>query len=116
MPAEQRTRITILLPAPTDLGQFLLLDKILTGLARVCGGVTVSSRLPAVFDGIWIDDSNQTVADANVIILADAPTGLQNLTAYLERLKLHCQMDFNQDIAWVTTNPVERITTDDFVK
>ena len=116
MPTESRTRITLLLPAPTNLDQFLLVDKILTGLVQVCGGVTVSTYLPPVFAGMWIDDANQTIKDDNILIVADAPTPLQNLTTYLERVKLQCQQDFNQDIIWVTTHVVERITTDDFVR
>ncbi len=116
MPVEQRLRITIILPAPTDLGHFLLLEKILTGLARVCGGVTVSPRLPSAFEGRWIDDASQTIEDESVLIMADAPSGSQRITAYLETLKRHCQMDFNQAVVWVTTHPVERITTDDGVR
>lgn len=117
MPTERRTRATILLPAPTNLGQFLLLDKILTGLTRACGGVTVSSHLPSVFDGWWIDDTTgNTARDENVVIMADAPAPSTNLVVYLERLKRQCQMDFNQDIVWVTINQIERIATDDGVR
>jgi len=117
MPAEQRIRITLLLPAPTNLGQFLLTDKIVTGLVRVCGGTTVSSYLPAVFDGFWIDETtDQTVKDANMLILADAPASLANLAAYLDKVKLQCQMDFQQDIIWITTHTIERIITDDYVQ
>ena len=43
MPIERRSRITLLLPAPTDLPEFLLLDDVLTELIQLCGGITVSS-------------------------------------------------------------------------
>jgi hypothetical protein len=43
MPLESRTRITLLLPAPKTYPQYLLVDKVLPDLDRVCGGVTLST-------------------------------------------------------------------------
>lgn len=118
MPVERRSRITLLLPAPNDLPEFLLLDDVLTELLQLCGGVSVSSLSPAVLDGWWLDEGNRTVTDANVLIVADvnATRGSAALLAYLDRLKLRCQQDFRQDIVWLTVNPVDRITTGDFVR
>jgi hypothetical protein len=117
MPAEHRTRITLLLPEPTNLSQFFLVDKVITGLVQMCGGATASSYIPAIFDGIWMDGTtNQTVKDANMLIVADAPGSPMNLVAYLDKVKQQCQIDFQQDIIWITTHTIERITTDDYVK
>ncbi len=116
MPRETRSRITILLPAPTAEAHFALLDRIITQVIQFCGGATVSSLQPVVFDGWWIDGAGQTVPDANVMIIGDAPVDLdsQPLEMYLDDLKRRCQHDFNQDIVWITVMPVHRITTGDF--
>ncbi len=118
MPIERRSRITLLLPAPADLPEFLLLDDVLTELIQLCGGITVSSLGPSAFDGWWVDVAGRTVKDANVLILADvnAPPDASALLAYLDQLKMRCQQDFGQDIVWLTINPVDRITTADYVR
>jgi hypothetical protein len=51
MPIERRSRITLLLPAATDLPEFLLVEDVLTELIQLCGGITVSSFGPSAFDG-----------------------------------------------------------------
>ena len=119
MPVEARTRITLFVPAPGTLPQFYLVDKLLTDLLDACDGVTVSSDLPAVFAGLWFNDqTRQTERDANLLILADAPVPLGDagLAGYLDRLKLRCQQDFDQDIIWITVHSVHRVTTDDYVR
>ena len=119
MPTEIRTRITLLLPAPTTYPQYLLVDTILTGLTQVCGGVTVSSDIPTVFTGWWWDmTARQVQHDANLLIIADAPVGIRSpsLTLYLDSLKRRAQQDFAQDVIWVTIHQVERIATDDYIK
>jgi len=118
MPVERRSRLTLLLPAPIDLPEFLLLDDVLTELIQLCGGVTVSAIVPSVFDGWWMDAAERTVKDANVLISADinAMPDSAALLAYLDRLKVRCQEDFRQDIVWLTTNPVDRVATGDFVR
>lgn len=118
MPVERRSRITLLLPAPSDLPEFLLLDDVLSELIELCGGVTVSSLAPSVFDGWWVDEADRTVKDANVLIFADVNAAPDSaaLLAYLDRLKARCQQDFRQDIVWLTINPVDRVTTVDFVR
>ena len=118
MPIERRSRITLLLPAPTDLPEFLLLDDVLTELIQLCGGVTVSSVAPSAFDGWWVDDAGRTVKDANILIFADVNAAPDSaaLLAYLDRLKMRCQHDFGQDIVWLTINPIDRIATADYVR
>ena len=111
MPLELRSRITLLLPAPTTLPQHFLVEGILTGLAEVCGGVTVSSDVPPVFTGSWIRNDGRKVDDTNLLVLADAPMAPDDpdLLAYLKRLKLCSQHAFNQDLVWVTVHEVHRI-------
>ena len=117
MPIERRSRITLLLPAPTDLPEFMLLDDVLTELIQLCSGITVSSVVPSAFAGWWVDDAGRTVKDANVLIFADVNAARDSaaLLAYLDRLKMRCQQDFGQDIVWLTINPVDRIATADYV-
>ena len=118
MPRESRSRVTVLLPAPDTLHEFLLLDAVITELIEIAGGVTVSSIVPSVFDGWWRDTAATTVADANVLIVADVgvATDDPSLLLYLDALKVRCQEDFQQDIVWVTVHQVDRITTGDFLK
>ena len=73
MPVETRTRIVLFLPTPATLPQFYLVDGVLTDLTDACGGVTVSSDIPAVFTGFWSSISG-TQKDENLLVLADAPT------------------------------------------
>ena len=116
---QTRTRTTLLLPAPSTFPQYLLVDSILTGLTQVCGGVTVSSDLPAVFSGWWwARTTGRVQQDANMLMIADAPVGLRspNLTVYLDSLKRRAQQDFAQDIIWITIHSVERRDTDDYIK
>jgi len=116
MPSELRTRILLLLPEPKNLGQFYLVDKVITGLVRLCGGATVSAHLPAAFHGFWVDNADNTVGNDNLMILADSPRAPSNLNTYLDMVKQRSQMDFDEDVIWVTTHVVERINTDDYVK
>jgi hypothetical protein len=116
MATETRTRITVLLPAPKTLAQYLLVDKVLTDLVLVCGGVTFSNDIPPVFFGRWKDDSQKTIQDDILFIVGDIFVNIrysQNLIDYLERLKLRAQQDFNQDIIWITINEVFRVSTHD---
>lgn len=71
MPSEGRSRVTLLLPAPGTLDEFLLLNPVITEFIQIAGGATVSSVSPAVFDGWWLDGVGVTVRDANVLIVAD---------------------------------------------
>lgn len=118
MSIERRSRITLLLPAPAALHEFLLLDAVITELIQLAGGATVSSILPPVFDGWWLDGAGVTVRDANVLVTADVnvPADDPALLTYLDALKLRCQRDFQQDIVWMTVQPVDRVTTGDFMK
>ena len=65
-----------------------------------------------------MDDEGRTVKDANVLIFADvnATPDSAALLAYLDRLRRRCQQDFGQDIVWLTINPIDRITTADYVR
>ena len=117
MPEEERSRI--LLPAPTTLAQFLLLNDVVSEFVEFCGGATVSSSFPSVFDGWWVDQAqNPPVNDANVLIFGDAlqERNAPALVTYLERLKRDCQHVFAQDIVWITVHGVVRITTGDYVR
>lgn len=119
MPSEPRTRITLLLPAPTTLPQHYLVHDVLTELANVCGGVTASQEIPPVFSGWWFN--KETMAfdeDAILLIIADArvPQNSAALATYLDTLKRKAQRDFDQEIIWITTNQLERIATDDYVR
>lgn len=117
MAIQTRTRITVLLPTPQTLTQYLLVDKVLTDLVLVCGGVTFSNDIPAVFFGRWKNDTSQrTIQDDILLIFGDAPVNRVysgNLLYYLDRLKLHAQQDFNQDIIWITIDEVWRVSTHD---
>ncbi len=118
MPIESRTRITLFLPAPATLPQFFLVDAVLTELLQTCGGVTVSSDIPAAFTGFWLDNTAQTQRDPNLLVVADAPVPLgdADLAVYLDALKPKCQQLFNQDIVWITVHQVSRVNTGDFVR
>lgn len=116
MPWEAKSRTTILLPAPTSDRQFQLLDQIITEVVEFCGGATVSSIQPPVFDGSWLDIEGRPILDANVMITGDAPVPIDSraLATYLDLIKLQCQRVFQQDIIWITVAPVERVSTGDF--
>ena len=119
MPEEERSRILLLLPAPTTLAQFLLVNDVVGEFVELCGGATVSSLFPSVFDGWWIDRArNPPINDANVLIFGDAlqEGNAPALVTYLERLKRTCQHVFGQDIVWITVHGVVRITTDDYMR
>ncbi len=111
---ETRTRITLLLPAPTTLAQHYLVTDVFTELTQVCGGLTASSDIPPVFGGWWYD-SVQVVEDKILLIFADAPTVSTDpdLLKYLDGLKQQCQDDFVQDIIWITIEEINRITAGD---
>jgi len=116
MPRAVLTRITLLLPAPTTLPQHYLVGDVITDLIQICGGATISSQLPPVFDGWWDDRSGQPPQhDSILLILADAPLALDDpdLWRYLDGLKLACQVDFGQNLIWVTVHRVDRIATYD---
>ncbi len=119
MPEEERSRIVLLLPAPTTLAQFLLLDDSISEFVAFCGGATASLPFPPVFDGWWIDQAqNPPMIDANVLIFGDVllERNAPALVTYLERLKRDCQHVFEQDIVWITVHTVVRITTDDYMR
>lgn len=116
MAVEARTRVALLLPAPTTEAQYFLLDAILTELIQICGGVTFSPVFPPLFAGRWFDEyEGQTKEDANLLIFADAPVSADepSLLEYLNGLKWTCQRDFNQDVVWVTLHAVQRVATYD---
>jgi hypothetical protein len=121
LPLESRTRITLILPIPDSLGQFFLLDEVITNLTELCGGVTTSPIFPephhdSAFHGWWHDTRHGGVVnDANVLLMADAPLLGSNLAlqSYLDTLKLRCQEDFRQDIVWITIHAVDRIAGHD---
>ena len=117
MPVEARTRITLVIPSPTTLPQFFLVEALLTELTRACGGVSASSYLPAVFEGWWLPAGGaQQIERGDItLIVADAPVPLgdTDLALYLDELKPRCQQDFGQDIIWITVHQVSRVTTDD---
>jgi hypothetical protein len=119
MSVEERTRITLLLPAPTTLGQFVRVDDVLTELVQICGGVTSSSLFPAIFLGRWFDPQTRTTGDDdNLLIIADAliQVSAASLIKYLESLKFRCQIDFAEKIIFITVHPVNRIATHDPVQ
>src|SRR3972149_4898521 len=72
MAAERRSRITLLLPAPENPAEFIVLDEVLTELTRSCGGATASQITPTVFNGWWIDDG-RVHPDANILVISDSP-------------------------------------------
>jgi len=100
------------------LPQWYLVDEILTDLIQACGGATMSSDIPPVFDGFWVDSNQRTQHDTNILIVADAPVPLgdADLAIYLDRLKPRCQQLFDQDIVWITAHPVNRVITDDYTR
>ena len=118
---QTRVRITILLPAPKTFSQYLLVNKVLSGMARFCGGVTYSIDIPPVFFGQWYDPqaaSTLPVSDDIMLIIGDAHVSLNsaNLINYLEKLKLQAQQDFSQDIVWITIHVIDRISVGDHQK
>ena len=117
MPRERLSRITLLLPSPKTQPEFLLLNDVITELVEFAHGATVSSLNPPVFDGWWVDHG-QHVQDANVMIIADVAVAPDStgLWAYLDTLKRRCQHDFDQDIVWLTVQPIDRVTTGDRIR
>lgn len=87
MPRAVLTRITLLLPAPTTLPQHYLVGDVITDLIQICGGATISSQALALDD--------------------------PDLSRYLDGLKLACQVDFGQNLIWVTVHRVDRIAAYD---
>ena len=126
MPLETRTRITLLLPAPTTASQITFFNDALNELIDLCGGVTASPTGPGdaatgnpLFAGWWFDtETGQLVQDANVFIFGDAPLPSNDpeLQDYLELLKLEWQHRFHQDIIWITLNEIQRVSKDDYVR
>lgn len=117
MPVETRTRIMLFLPAPTTLPQFYLVDSATTDLLDTCGGVTVSSDIPAAFTGLWLKN-NQTYKDENILLMGDTPVSMgdADFAVWLDSFKLKCQKEFGEDIIWITLHAITRVTTNDFVK
>ena len=118
---QTRVRITILLPAPQTHSQYVLVDKVLSDMARFCGGVTHSTNIPPIFLGQWYDlqtASTAPIPDEIMLIIGDAlvPLHSTNLIHYLETLKLQAQQDFSQDIIWITIHAVSRISVGDYQK
>ena len=116
MPLETRTRITLLLPAPKTYPQYLLVDQVLTDLIRVCGGVSHSTDIPALFRGRWVDTQTQTTQHDDLLLIfgdVHVPFHSPNLAHFLDRLKVRAQRDFAQEIIWVTLHNVFRVATDD---
>lgn len=118
---EARARITLLLPTPATVPQFFLVDSLLDQLTAFCGGVTTSPIVPpqyqASFSGRWFDtQTGQTVTDANVFVFGDALIAhdAPELRAFLAKVKLASQREFEQDIIWITVNPLERIVDGDY--
>ena len=117
MATERRSRITLLLPAPENPAEFIVLDEVLTELTRSCGGATASQITPTVFNGWWIDDG-RVHPDANILVISDSPLPHSDATllAYLDSLKVRCQREFQESIVWITVHEVTRIATDDYVR
>ena len=116
MPVEARTRIAILLPAPTTFPLYLLVDQVLTDLTTFCGGATHSIDISPVFRGLWLDVITRTVKSNEIMLIfgdANVPRTSPGLQLFLDRLKLRCQRDFSQDIIWITVQDIYRVTTDD---
>lgn len=120
MPQEARSRITLLLPAPSTLAQFLLVNDIISEIVGVCRGATVSQNFPPIFDGWWMPHGGGALPghDAIVLILGDllAPPESPALLTYLDNLKMRCQTIFQEEIIWITVHGVTRINTGDFVR
>ena len=111
MPAELRTRITLLLPLPGTDWQVFFLEATLADLRSLCNRVTWSSDIRDVFY-VWShEQAEKTEAEPTVLILGDAPRPKNDLTliGYLEILKRNCQVVFNRSPIWLTTHEVERI-------
>jgi hypothetical protein len=116
---EVRSRITILLPAPETLPQFLLLNDVVTDFVKFCEGATVSSWQPHVWNGWWINErKGMTELDANVMLIGDSLALMTSraLAYYLEHLKRHCQEVFDQEIVWVTMHEITRVSEGDYQK
>jgi len=116
MPRQSLTRITAILPVPTNLGGYLVVDEFISDLVQFCGGATVTSQFPSAIHGRWFDPSAQKVLEEDtILILADTPVPINSsdLQAYLDIFKLHAQEDLYQDIIWITLHQVERIITHD---
>ena len=114
---ENRTRITLFLPAPTKPEHHKLINRAFTRLIKICQGFTSSTRAPSSFEGVWFDSTtNQLVVDQIVLILADAPFSMfdTDFLNRLKRMKLKLQRDFDQQIIWLTVQSVERISANDF--
>jgi len=115
MPRQTLTRITLFLPAPSTLRQHYLIDDVITDLVEFCKGATTSQQIPPVVSGYWLNLHGLVEEDQNVLIIADAEQDIDdaNLNSFFENLKFIAQIDFNQDLIWITLHKVERVATDD---
>jgi len=118
MTVERRSRVTLLLPAPTTPEDFRAVDSILTDLIAVegGGGATATLQNPPVVEGWWYDAvPREVVRDANMLVFADVRAAVDSpaLIAFLEALKLRAQRQMRQEIIWVTLHEIHRVATHD---
>jgi len=119
MPLEPRTRIILILPAPTARQELKLVNKTLSYLLKLSGGLTATSSIPSSFDGWWLNPrTGKLEQEPTLLIIADVPRRLSDpkLLLALDKLKLRCQKDFFQKIIWLTLHEIQRVNTDDNVR
>ena len=113
MPHEVRTRIFMLLPIPRTLAQYFVISDVLDELERTSGGVTRTDYYSSIVWGQWFSTTqSMRIEDELVLIIADHPAHPHdpNIAAHLEQIKLDVQMALGQEIVWITTNEVLRIS------
>lgn len=113
---EQLTRLNIVLPAPLLLSDFYLVNNLVDDLVSFCGGATSTLAIPPVINGIWYDHNlGHTVDDLNMLVIADTPLSIDDpdLASFLEDLKFVAQIDFQQDLIWLTLHSIQRVTIAD---
>jgi len=116
MPPQPLTRITILLPFPTTLEQYFVVNDVVESLAKFSGGVTSSLESEPQFRGSWYDEEDEEIkGDLNLLLFSDAPLAVNSeLISYLEELKLDCQYRLQEKIIWITLHNVDRIVEGDY--
>ena len=124
MVLEQRTRVTVIFPHPTNQDQFRALQASLDEFVSICGGVTTSTfpdwdkKDEVSFLGRWLDpETEEVLNEPAILMIADALFSLEDVDFMenLETVKIKLQREFNQRVIWMTVHRLDRIASHDYV-
>lgn len=118
MTFEKRSRIVLVLPAPTTFPTFLMVDRIVDSIREFCGGCSATLDIPPVVKGRWYNmRRHQTVYDYVITVFGDADVDIDDpdLWRRLNEIKREAQSDLKEEIIWITAHEVRRAAEEDFV-